>query len=281
MSTTTRIGTASLFAFIAAASIASPAAAAPTTNPDPTLCAEYLKDLKTYRRMAVLLGCPIPGDDTAAVTTAAPAKLAAAQTDEVSFPPVETEEPAAPATEFPPVIDAPESAESTPSLPPVEQASTDPEPAEMPPVVDEPSHGSSGSSGGSSSSFPETAEFEPDSGFEESTDPLAEVRAAIEEKVAEMKEEAKARVKEAILAKAEEVKERVKERVKEKIRHKIEDAIFPRNDNAGNPGMTFRSTVERRFKAAAKDAVKKLVKEHHGKDKGSSLLDKLAQFRRH
>ena len=280
MSTTTRIGTASLFALIAAASIVSPGAAAPATNPDPTLCAEYLKDLKTYRRMAELLGCDIPGGDAAAATTAAPAKLAAAPPDEVSFPPVEAE-PTAPATDFPPVEDVPESAESTPSLPPVEQASTDPEPAEMPPVVDEPSHSSSGSSGGSSPSFPETAEFEPEAGFEEPSGPQAEVRTAIEEKIAEMKEEAKARVKEAVLAKAEEVKERVKERVKEKIRRKIEDAIFPSNDGADNPGVTFRKKAEKRFKTAAKDAVKKLVKEHHGKDKGGSLLNKLAQFRRH
>jgi hypothetical protein len=277
MSTTTGFATASLFALIAAASLVGPAAAAPATNPDPELCAEYLKDLKTYRRMAVLLGCEIPDGENASVTDVAPAKVAAAQTDEFGFPPVESEEPTAPATEFPPIVDAPESAESTPSLPPVEQASTDPEAAELPPVIDEPSHTSSGSSQGSSSSFPETAEIEPDVSFEEPSGPLAEVRTAIEEKIAEMKEEAKARVKEAILAKAEEVKERVKERVKEKIRRKIEDAIFPRKDNPENPGKSLRSKVEKRLKTAAKDAVKKLVKGHG--DKGG-LLDKLAQLRR-
>lgn len=275
MSTTTLIGTASLFALIAATSIIGPAAAAPAKNPDPELCADYLKDLKTYRRMAVLLGCEMPDGESAAVTDVAPTKVAVAQPDEISFPPVEGEEPTAPAAEFPPVEDAPSSAESTPSFPPVEQASTDPEPAEMPPVVDEPSHGSGGSSQGSSSSFPETAEIEPDVSFEEPSGPLAEVRAAIEEKLATMKEEAKVRVKEAIREKAEEVKERVKE----KIRHKIENAISQHKDNAENPGKSFRSKVEKRFKTAAKDAVKKLVKAHHG-DKGGSLLNKLAQLRR-
>jgi hypothetical protein len=274
MSTATRIGTAPLFALIAAISIISPARAAPAKNPDPELCAEYLKDLKTYRRMAELLGCEMPDGESAAGTDAASTKVAVAQLDEVSFPPVEGEEPTAPATEFPPVADAPESAESTPNFPPVEQASTEPEPAELPPVVDEPSHGSSGSSHGSSSSFPETAEIEPDVSFEEPSGPLAEVRAAIEEKLATMKEEAKARVKEAIREKAEEVKERVKE----KIRHKVEDAIFRHKDNAENPDKTFRSKVEKRLKTAAKDAVKKLGKGHHGEKGG--LLHKLAQLRR-
>lgn len=274
MSTATHIGTASLFALIAAASIVGPAAAAPAKNPDPKLCAEYLKDLKVYRRMAELLGCQIPDGSSAAVTAkSAPTKLAAAEPDEVSFPPVESEEPAAPAAEFPPVVDAPESAESAPSFPPVEQASTDPEPAEMPPVADEPSHGSSG--GGSSSSFPETAEIEPETSVEETSGPLSEVRTAIEEKLAEMKEEAKERVKEAIREKAEEVKERVKE----KIRNKIEDAIAKHNDKTENFGKSFRNKVETRLKTAAKDAVKKLVKEHHS-DKGG-LLRKLAELRRH
>ena len=274
MSTTTRIGTASLFALIAAASIVSPAAAAPAKSPDPELCAEYLKDLKTYRRMAVQLGCELPDGESAAVTDAAPTMVAVAQPDEVSFPPIESEEPPASATEFPPVEDAPESAESTPSFPPAEQANTDPEPAEMPPVVDEPSHGSGGSSQGSSSSFPETAEFEPDPGVEETSGPASEVRAAIEEKLAEMKEEAKARVKEALIEKAE----AVKERVKEKIRNKIEDAISHHKDKAENPATSFRRKGETRLRDAAKNAVKKFVKERHG-DKGG-LLHKLAQLRR-
>lgn len=272
MSAATRIGTASLLALVAAVCAIHPAAAAPAQKPDPELCADYLKDLKSYRRMAEQLGCQIPG-----ATRSTPAKLAAAQTDEVSFPPVEGDEPAVQATQFPPTADTPKSSESTVSFPPVEQASADPEPAEMPPVAEEPSHGSSGGSRATSSTFPSTAEAEPDTGIEDPSDPVSEIRTAIEEKLADMKAEAKAHIEDAVLEKADEVKERVKD----KIRHKLEDVISHHNDNGDNPGNGFRHKVEARLHGAAKDAFKKLVKEHHSHDHGGGLLHKLAQLRRH
>lgn len=250
MSTTTRIGTASLFALIAATSIIGPAAATEAKpDPDPQLCAEYLRDLATYRRMAVLLGCEIPQSSD---------QVAAA--DDTQFPPIVTDDPAPSNVEFPPVVDEPAASETQP---PVEEASAEPVPEDFPPVAAESSSSSGRASRGGSESFPpvltSSADL-PDESFEDPADP---VRAAVEEKLIILKEEVKARVKDAVIMKAEEVKERVKE----KIKHKIEDAIAHRHQNDGAPTL----------RRAAKDAVKRMISERHH---GGGILSKLAQLRR-
>jgi hypothetical protein len=271
MFTAARIGSASLFAIIAALSTSPASAIEAAQNPDPELCAEYLKDLNAYRRMAVLLGCKLPDGDAAAASAQAPTQVATAESEAPSFPPVITDEPAAPAQEFPPVAEETTAAET--NFPPVEQASTDPAPTQSPPVVSESSEGS-GSSGGSNPPVVLSSSGMPDESFEDPTDPASEVRAAIEEKLAILKEEAKERVKEAIILKAEEVKERVKE----KIKQKIEEAIEHHNGNAATPATTFRRAAETGLRRAAKDAVKRIVSEHrnHG---GGGLLSKLSQLR--
>ena len=266
---TARIGP-SLFALACIFSINAATAAESKPGPDPQLCAEYLRDLKAYRRMAVLLGCQMPeGSDQVATLGA----------DETQFPPIVADEPAsteAPAVAeqaFPPVVDEPASTETQTSFPPVEEASTEPAAADLPPVVSE-SSGSSGrvSSGrksrGSSSEASDlppvvaSSTEDPDETVEDPADP---VRAAIEEKLITLKEEAKARITDAILTKAEEVKERVKE----KIKHKIDDAIAHHNQhNDGAPTL----------RRAAKDAVKRVLSERH--HRGGGLLSKLAQLRR-
>lgn len=259
MTFTARIASASLFALASILSIGSAAATEAKPNPDPQLCAEYLRDLAAYRRMAEQLGCEIPqsADQVAA-------------TGDTQFPPVIADDPASSKEEFPPIVDEPVTSEVQPSFPPVVEASAAPAPADFPPVVSE-SSASSGSSRGSrgsrggSSGFPpvETSSTEiPDESFEDPADP---VRAAIEEKLIIFKEEAKARVKDAIIMKAEEVKERVKE----KIKQKIEDAVtHNHHHNDGAPTL----------RRAAKNAVKQMLSERHRR--GGSLLGKVAQLRR-
>jgi hypothetical protein len=253
MTFTARIASASLFALVSTFSIGSADATESKPNPDPQLCAEYLRDLATYRRMAVLLGCEIPQSSD---------QVAAA--DDTQFPPIVTDEPAPSNVEFPPVVNEPAASETQP---PVEEASAEPVPEDFPPVAAESSSSSGrasrGGSGGSSESFPpvltSSADI-PDESFEDPADP---VRAAIEEKLVILKEEVKARVEDAIVMKAEEVKERVKE----KIKHKIEDAIAQHQHKDGAPTL----------RRAAKDAVKRMISEHRH---GGGLLSKIAQLRR-
>lgn len=278
MFTAARIGSASLFAIIAALSITPAAATDGVQNPDPKLCAEYLRDLNAYRRMAVLLGCNLP-DDAAAATAQAPAsettQVATAEPDVTKFPPVIADEPAAPADEFPPVVSEKTTAESDPNFPPVEEASTDPAPAQLPPVVSESSEGSGGGSRSAPPVVVSSAAM-PDESIEDPTDPLSEVRAAIEEKLEVFKEEAKESVKDAIILKAEEVGERVKEKIKDKI----EEAIEHHNGNATTPATAFRHAAEPSLRRAAKDALKRMVNEHRHHE-GGGLLSKLAQLRHH
>jgi hypothetical protein len=273
MTFTARIASASFFALASIHSIGSATATEAKPDPDPQLCAEYLRDLATYRRMAVLLGCQIPesGD-----------QVAATEPGDTQFPPVVADEPAPSNVEFPPVVNEPAASETETNVPPVEEASAEPASEDFPPVAAESSSGSGSASrsdsGGGSSSFPpvltSSADI-PDEGFEDPADP---VRAAIEEKLTIFKEEVKARVEEAVIMKAEEVKarvkdavimkaEEVKERVKEKIKHKIEDAIAQHHNNDGAPTL----------RRAAKDAVKRMISERHH---GGSILSKLSQLRR-
>jgi hypothetical protein len=223
--------------------------------------------------MAVLLGCKLPDGEAAAVSAQAPVsnttQVATVEPEAVNFPPVIEDEPAAPTQELPPVVGE-KTTEPDTNFPPVEEASADPAPAQLPPVVSE---SGEGSGRGSASTPPVVLSSAgvPDESFEDPTDPVSEVRAAIEEKLETFKEEAKERVKEAIILKAEEAKERVKE----KIKHKIEEAIEHHNDKATT---AFRHAAEPSLRRAAKNAIKRIVNEHrsHG---GGGLLSKLAQLR--
>ncbi|MEI9899083.1 MAG: hypothetical protein WDN31_02020 [Hyphomicrobium sp.] len=182
MNPAARIGSASLFALVSILSIGSAAATEATPPPDPQLCAEYLRDLKAYRRMAVLLGCKIPGSD----------EVAALGSSETQFPPVVGEAAAPSPDEFPPAADAPATSETEQGFPPVVDASTEPAADDFPPVASEStstadqgsgtgSGGGSGSPDTESSSFPpvETSaasipdETVPDETVEESADPFA------------------------------------------------------------------------------------------------------------
>lgn len=251
MAFTARIASASLIALVSTFSIGSAAATETKPNPDPQLCAEYLRDLATYRRMAVLLGCEIPQSSDQV-----------ASADETQLPPIIADEPASLKEEFPPVVDETAASETQTSFPPVEQANAEPTSADVPPVVSDSSESSDRGSGGSSSLPPVvTSSTElPDESFEDPADPI---RSAVEEKLSILKEETKARVKDAIVMKAEEVKERIKE----KIKHKIEDAVAHHRDDEGTPML----------RRAAKDAVKGMISK---RQRGDGLLSKLAQIRR-
>ncbi|MEI9899947.1 MAG: hypothetical protein WDN31_07125 [Hyphomicrobium sp.] len=262
MTPSTRLGSAALFAIVSIVAVG-PAAALEQQKPtpDPQLCEAFLRDLKTWRAQAIAIGCEVPPDNAGQTSS----------TGNVEFPPVVTAEATPPAAEFPPVVTGPSSSSSETDFPPVEQASAEPAPADFPPVTSSSSKGT----GGGSSGFPpvdassdDANDFPPvemgsvgtDDGFEEEEHPI---RAAIKEKLIELKEEAKARVRDAIVLKGEEIKERVKE----KIKNKIEDVIAR---HQGNNQPTLRR--------AAKDAVKRMISER--RQHGGGLMNKLAQLRR-
>ena len=250
---------------------AAPGGAAPQgAVPDPQLCAEYLRDLAAYRRMAVLLGCELPQSNDATLGS-----------DEAQFPPVVTDEGASSQAQFPPVVASQNSSVDTGSaagdgrtgFPPVEEASAaaevaDPSSADWPPVVSEHSHASSrgarGQSGRTSrkgsSAFPPVVSEDADGRVDA---PVDTARAAIEERLILLKEEAKARIRDAIAEKIE----RVKDRVEEKIKHKLEDAHAHHHHHG----------EESKLRRAAKDALKRRIDglHHHG-----GLLGKLAQRQR-
>lgn len=264
MTPTARIASVSLFALISITSVVSIAAAETRPTPDPQLCAEYLRDLSTYRRMAELLGCQIP--DEASASTGASAQTASTEVQDTQFPPVVVDD-APSATAFPPVVtDQASTQQADSGFPPVIGASNEQQKTDFPPVVS--SEGSrsgktSRHTSSNSASFPPvvaSADPEPESSFDE---PADQVRAAIEEKIEIFKEEARARVSDAIAEKADEVKDRIKE----KIKHKIGDALNHHHHEDGT--QTLRH--------AAKNAVKRMLSEHRH---GEGLLGKLAGLRR-
>jgi hypothetical protein len=146
MTPTAHLASATLFTVVSILGIGSATAGDAKPAPDPKLCAEYLRDLKTYHRMAEQLGCQMPQ-----------VRAEDARTDPNGFPPVVTEQPTTDSSRFPPVEgqDIPEqsSGAAQPSFPPVEESST-PAPKDMPPVESESSssHKSSSSSGSGSTS---------------------------------------------------------------------------------------------------------------------------------
>ena len=117
-------------------------------KPDPELCAEYLRDLKAYRRMAELIGCQMPADEGEVATSQAdefpPVATPAANAQSIppvehnEFPPVVSgDQPDAAAEKFPPVVDDATSAASAGAAPPVveDEGAQAPTP-NFPPVAD-------------------------------------------------------------------------------------------------------------------------------------------------
>lgn len=268
MTRTSRIVSGVIFALGSITSLASTAVAESRPNADPQLCAEYLRDLKTYRRMAEQLGCQMPENAPASV------QAISGPTENVQFPPVIADEAPA-ATSFPPVVEGPATSQADAGFPPVVEADEGAQKTDFPPVETGSSSnrggstkGSSGSrhaSGSSSGNFPPvvaSADPEPETSFDETVDP---VRAAIDEKLEIIKEDVKARVRAAAIEKAEEINERIKD----KIARKIDSAVNHHHANAQDGEHTLRH--------AAKTAVKRMLSEHH---RGEGLLGKLAGLRR-
>ena len=119
-------------------------AAEPNPIPDPKLCAEYLRDLKAYGRMAELLGCPMPAKEGEAATS---------QPD--GFPPVVTDQPTTDSPAFPPVVGGDATSEKSSGaeqgFPTVEQSSAPPS-GDPPPVESDASRGFKSSSTSNSGS---------------------------------------------------------------------------------------------------------------------------------
>jgi hypothetical protein len=279
--TAARISTAAVAAFLSIVTLGGAQAGQTQQNPDPQLCAEYLQDLATYRRMAVLAGCAIPD---AAQAPAAAARTAVVEDDATSFPPVITGEAEPEETNFPPVItgssddtpaagtettqtsttEASTTETSTAETSTAETSSTEPAQTEDTPVA---------SAETTSSSESSSSEEHASTGESETSPPIVTGhREEIEQELILLKEEAKARIKEAIILKAEEVKERIKQKIKDKLEHA--------SDKQAPEGQNLRSK--------AKLAVKRMIAEHHsdshsgnhsGNHSGSGLLNKLAQLR--
>lgn len=274
-----RAGSASLFALIAILSIGPAAAAEGGATASQEQCVEYLKDLNTYRQLAMMQGCKIPEDETATAEVStqppsglvdeAPQQVASVESESTNFPPVVEDAPVAEEQAFPPVVEE----ASTPSapvsteMPPVEEASA--EPAQFPPVVKE-TDGAPSSSGGSPPPVVSGSDGLGDVGMEEPADPT--LREAIEEELVILKEAAKERVREAIILKTEEVKEHVKQ----KIKNKIEAAIEQHNGGDAGPAATLRRTAAPSLRRAAKDVIKRAIIERHQ----GGLMSKLSQLRR-
>jgi hypothetical protein len=145
MARTAHVASAALFTVIAILAIGSAAAGEAKPTPDPQLCAEYLRDLKTYHRMAEQLGCQMP-----------PALAENAGTDTNRFPPVVTEQPTTDSPTFPPVVDEDsktgKSSGAEQNFPPVVEQDSAPPPANLPPVQSGTSSGSKSKSTSNSGS---------------------------------------------------------------------------------------------------------------------------------
>ena len=182
MTRTSRIVSGVIFALGSITSLASTAVAESRPNADPQLCAEYLRDLNTYRRMAELLGCQMPEDASASV------EVISGPAEDVQHPPV-IADAGPPATSFPPVVDdAPVTSQADAGFPPVIEANEGARKKEFPPVEtgsnsnrggSKENSGSRRASSSSSGNFPPvvaSADTEPDA-LDDPSDP---VRAAIE-----------------------------------------------------------------------------------------------------
>lgn len=277
-----RAGSASLFALITILSIGPAAAAEGGATASQEQCAEYLKDLATYRLLATMAGCKLPEDKAAAAEVStqpplglvdelsqAPQQVASVESESTNFPPVVEDAPVAEEQEFPPVVEeaSTPSAPASTEMPPVEEASA--EPAQFPPVVKE-TDGAPSSSGGGLPPVVSGSGGMGDVGMEDPADPT--LREAIKEKLVILKEAAKERVREAIILKTEEVKEHVKQ----KIKNKIEAAIEQHSGGDAGPAATLRRTAAPSLRRAAKDVIKRAIVERHQ----GGLMSKLSQLRR-